>query len=148
MESQFTNTPDQKPELTETGLAFLKEIAKWGYFLSIIGFIGIGFIVLIAIFAGSISGMMMNSMPGFVSGSFITVMYLVTAFLYFFPVYYLFRFSRGMLKAISNNSAEELTNALEFLKSHYKFIGILTIILLGVYALMFFFGLLGVLVAG
>ena len=36
-------------QLDSTAKDFVKEIAKWAYFLSIIGFIGIGFLLLIAV---------------------------------------------------------------------------------------------------
>ena len=39
--------------LSDESEAFLKETAKWGYFLSILGFVFIGIIVLMAFFIGA-----------------------------------------------------------------------------------------------
>ena len=40
--------------LNKSAKDFLKETAKWAYFLSILGYIGIGIIVLVALFAGTL----------------------------------------------------------------------------------------------
>ena len=49
--------------------------------------------------------------------------------------------------AILSKNNQVLEDALEFLKSHYKFIGILMVIMLGFYALIFLVGLFGGLAA-
>lgn len=125
---------------------YIKEIANWSFFLSIVGFIFIGFMVLGGLFAGVIlGGMMGDDMlgamafgPGLLSG-----MYLVMALLYFFPVFYLYRFSSKAKVALRSGSDSELTEAFENLKSHYKFLGILTIVIIGLYFLGFIFASLG-----
>lgn len=139
-------------QLDSTAKEFLKETAKWAYFLSILGFIGIGFLVLIAVFAGTIFSAMGNSMQGMgmYSGSFGVIMgavYFIIALLYFFPVYYLFKFSTNAKKAFANNDSESLTESLSYLKSHYKFIGILMIVCLALYALTFVFAIFGAMMA-
>lgn len=40
-------------QLTEESKSFLREIAKWAYFLSILGFVGVGFMVILALFYGN-----------------------------------------------------------------------------------------------
>ncbi|MFD2939627.1 hypothetical protein [Flavobacterium notoginsengisoli] len=138
-------------QLDTTAKDFIKEIAKWAYFLSIIGFIGIGLLLIIAVFAGTIFSAM-GSMPGMgaYGGSFGAAMgavYFLMAAFYFFPVYYLFKFSSNAKKAFRDNDSEALTSSLGYLKSHYKFIGILMIVLLAVYAFVFLFAILGGLMA-
>ncbi|HLF53040.1 DUF5362 family protein [Flavobacterium sp.] len=133
-------------KLNETAKGFLKETAKWAYFLSILGYIGIGFIVVAAVFAGTIfaaMGKMGGGMDGgmhpmgSLGGTFITILYLVIAVLYFFPVYYLNKFASNMKAAFRDNNTESLTTSFEYLKSHYKFIGILTLVIFAIYALIF-----------
>jgi hypothetical protein len=109
--------------------SFLKETAKWAFFLSIMGFIGIAFMVVLGIFSNTI----FNAIPQakqipFDLGLFMTITYLVFAVLYFFPVYYLMKFSTKMKKALATKNDETLADAFEVLKSHYKFIGVFTII--------------------
>lgn len=137
-------------KLDETARGFLQETAKWAYFLSILGYIGIGFLVVIALFAGTIfatmgqMGGMRNGMGAFsaMGGTFITVMYLIIAALYFFPVYYLNKFSVNMKTALKESNTALLTTSLEYLKSHYKFIGIMMLVIFAVYALIFVFAII------
>lgn len=133
-------------KLNETAKGFLKEAAKWAYFLSILGYIGIGFIVVAAVFAGTIvaamgkmgGGMDSGMHPmGSLGGTFITILYLVIAVLYFFPVYYLNKFSVNLKAAFRDNNTESLTTSFEYLKSHYKFIGIMMLVVFAIYALIF-----------
>ena len=131
--------------------SYLAETAKWGRFLSILGFILCGLIVLIGIFAGSIFSMFGSATIGGESpigasgfASVMVVLYILIALLYFFPCLYLFRFSNKMKTALYGNSQEDLTESFQNLKSLFKFVGILTIIILAIYALIFFIGILGV----
>ena len=123
---------------------FLKETAKWTKFLAILGFVGIGLMVLgslVMLFAPS--SLMSNGDFPFGGKIFMMLLYLAFAVLYYFPISYLYQFSENTKKAIENNDNNAIRDAFEFLKSHYKFMGILTIILLSFYALMIFIGLFG-----
>lgn len=133
--------------LTTASKRFLKETAKWSFFLSIIGFILIFLLIVIAIFASSIFGMLAVAQPGIPDsiGLIMTVTYLVLAIIYFFPVYYLLQFANKMKKALSTKNDETLANAFEMLKSHYKFIGVFTIITISLYVLLFVVSLTGAL---
>lgn len=123
---------------------FLKETAKWTKFLAILGFVGIGFMVLgslVMLFAPS--SLISNGDFPFGGKIFMMLLYLAFAVLYYFPISYLYQFSENTKKAIENNDNNAIRDAFEFLKSHYKFMGILTIILLSFYAIMIFIGLIG-----
>ncbi len=128
---------------------FLKEISKWTYFLSIIGFIGIALMIILGVFSSVFYSTVLNTIYGndfpFNLSLTVTVIYLLFAALYFFPVYYLFSFSKKIKTALSLKNDDKLSDAFEMLKSHYKFIGIFTIITLSLYALLFIVTLLGVL---
>lgn len=128
--------------------SYIQEIAKWSYFLSIVGFIFIGLMVLGGLFAGLMFGNMTNELGMGMGGGFLSLFYLVGALLYFFPIFYLFRFSSKAKVALRSGSDMELTDAFENLKSHYKFLGILTIVILVLYVLVFLFGGLGALMMG
>ena len=121
--------------LTAQAQDFLRTAAKWAMFLAILGFIVIAFWIFAALgmlAAGSVVGDMPSS-PGmgamaFFSPTVLGLAYLIMAILYFFPVLYLYKFSSKIKNALSSNSSDELTEAFGNLKSHYKFIGIITII--------------------
>lgn len=148
MEENFTEVVAKRNfELSEEAQGFLKETAKWAYFLSIIGFVGVGFMVLLAFFMGTIFSVLsssfgtgMNPMMGFGAG--FTILYLLIAVLYFFPIYYLFQFSSKLKKAFKFNDNEEITASFEFLKSHYKFMGILALIFVCFYGFVILMGLI------
>ncbi|MCK0124677.1 DUF5362 family protein [Gelidibacter sp. F2691] len=123
-------------------LGFLKETSSWTYFLSILGFIGIGLMLLFGIFFSVAMGLMPGGNPYEAMGmnmnmSFFGLIYVAMALVYFFPVLYLFNFSRKMKSALASNNSDDLTAAFSNLKSHYKFLGIFTIAIVSLYLLIF-----------
>lgn len=132
--------------LTGQSISFIRETAKWGTFLSIVGFIFIGLMVLLGIFMGSIMGSMggiYDEIPGMGGmGGFLGVFYILIALLYFYPTLQLFKFSKMAKQAIAANDTGQMTIALGHMKSMFKFMGIFTAIIIGLYALLFIFGLL------
>jgi hypothetical protein len=127
---------------------YILEIARWARFIGIIGFIGIGLMVILGFYMGAA----MNSLSrpefgevspmGGMSGGIFTFVYLLMAALYFFPVYYLYKSAIGLRDGIRNGDISSLEEGFRNLKSHYKFIGILLIIVLSIYALLIVGGLL------
>lgn len=143
-------TPNASVGMNDYMKGFILEISKWAKFLSIIGFIGIGLMVLAAIVmmvAGATLSSFSNnygddysSNP--VGAGLIGILYIIMAVLYFFPVYYLFKSAVGLKNGIINNDEVTLTDGFQNLKSHYKFIGIMMIIIISLYALLFLFAML------
>lgn len=131
-------------QLNERSKAFLLEIAKWSKFLSIVGFVGIGLMALGGIVLLLLA--VMNPYSRAVDGGPIvgmTLLYLILAVIYFFPVYYLFKSSVGLKNGINAMNEDDLTSGFENLKSHYKFLGIFMIVILSLYALFFIVAVLG-----
>lgn len=149
---EYSKVEEFELQLNESAKGFIKEAAKWAYFLSIMGYVGIGLIVLVAFFAGTIFATVGTMMPGGIGGLgsafgiIMTVVYLLLAALYFFPVYYLNKFASNAKSALQNNDTDSLATCFEYLKSHYKFIGIMTIAVFGLYGVMIVFGIIGALV--
>lgn len=123
--------------------AYLAETAKWAKFLAIIGFIMCALIALAGLFAGTMLSSLSDGMgmPGL--GVAASVMYILFALLWFFPCLYLYRFSVRTQTALRNNEQQSLTAGLMNLKSYFKFVGILTLIIIAIYALMLIFVMLG-----
>ncbi len=124
--------------------SFLRESAKWGKFLAIIGFIMCVFIVLAGIFVatqtselnkafGDYGGNNSVALKGF--GPMMAVVYIIIAIIYFFPCLYLLRFSNHMKAALDSDDQANLTMSFQNLKSMFKFMGIFTIILISIYLL-------------
>lgn len=126
--------------------SMLAEIAKWAKLLAIVGFIGIGLMVIIGLFAGtmmaSLSSLGGDAGPAMgMGGGFITFIYLLIAALYFFPILYLYQFATGAQRALASGSESEIEGAFESLRKHYRFLGILMIVMLSLYALSIIGGL-------
>jgi hypothetical protein len=116
--------------------AYLIETAKWGKFLAIMGYIGIGFLVLAGLFVmvGFSALSEYTKMP-FPMGVF-GVIYILIAVLYYFPVSFLHKFSDQAKQALIMNDQGMLNSGFANLKSLFKFMGICTIVILSLYALV------------
>jgi hypothetical protein len=135
--------------INEDSKTYLLESAKWFRFLGIVGFVMVGLIVLIGIFASISLSMISPEMdalgiPSFVVGLY----YIVIAIIYFFPCLYMVRFARNMNTGLVNSSQEYVTEGFRTLKVLYRFWGIVTIIALGFVALSFVVGIIFGVAAG
>jgi hypothetical protein len=133
--------------------AYLKEAARWAKFLAILGFIGCGLMILMALFFGTIVTAMLNmggnmmggagSAATGIMGGLLSFIYIVVALLLFLPCLYLYNFGSKMQVALRTNDQEQLTRSFKNLKAHYRYIGIFALIYLGLIALVMIFGVLG-----
>ena len=135
-------TPVPQPELViDKPIAiYLMESCKWGKFLSIVGFVMTGLMVLggfamMAMFSSFMPEMPENAAMPF-GGGFLGGMYLFLALIYFFPTLYLYRFSSKTKAALQNMSQDAITESFLKLKSMFKFMGMFMAVILGFYALM------------
>ena len=133
--------------LNSAAKGFLKETAKWCKFLSILSFIGLGLLFLSSFFISTIYDNIPQAegMP-FNLGTVMTIFYILMIVIYIFPLYYLYQFSIKLKKALISKDDEVLASAFEMLKSHYKFVGVFTIIMLSIYILAGIVGLMGAIV--
>ncbi|MEL7588430.1 MAG: hypothetical protein AAGU19_17100 [Prolixibacteraceae bacterium] len=118
-------------ELDHIGLLNLKETRKWTMLLSVLGFVFIGLMLALVIWLT-----LMGGSPYAVPQVFSFIPLLLLCVIYFFPIYFLFQFSRYSRLAIANSNSNLLSKSLRYLKKHYQFMGILAIIVLIIYALM------------
>ena len=132
-------------QLTSVAVGFLQESAKWSKFMAIVGFVGIGLMVLVSLFmAIGFSSMGTANMPELpFSMSVFSIIYVLFAAIYFFPVYYLYQYATKTSAALHSKNKQLLTDGLENLKSHHKFLGIFTLILVSLYGFIFVFAILG-----
>ena len=130
--------------IDQSSRSHLSEAAKWAKFLSIVGFVMCGLIVIGSIFAGSFLATMTSSYnEGYRSsvgltggmGAFIAVFYIGIAVLFFFPYLFLFRFATRMKAALNTNDQTTLNTSFQNLKIMFRYVGILTIVMLSFYAL-------------
>jgi hypothetical protein len=116
--------------------SYLLETSKWGKFLAIVGFVGMGLIVLLVIFitfgSSEMSKIYGEGFPMKAVGFF----YMLIAGLYFFPINYLYQYSVKIKRGVQSNDSLTITYAFENLKSLFKFMGIFTIVILSMYGLI------------
>lgn len=135
-ETTFSDFEELK--ISEASKSFLLETTKWAKFLAILGFVGLGLMVIGAFFIIALG----SSLRGAGGAPVIMgVVYLLVAVLYFFPTYYLYNFSVKMKKAILEIDQNNADSGFENLKSMFKFMGILAIVMISFYVLFFFVAL-------
>lgn len=127
----------------------LSEAAKWAKFLAIFGFIVCGFIAIAGVFMGTIFSSLSygNSYRGSGLGDglvvLMTLLYVGIAIIYFFPCLFLLRFANHMRNALTTNDQMTLNASFKNLKVMFRFVGILTIVVISLYIILFFIGMVG-----
>lgn len=140
-------------QVSPASQTFLNEAARWGKFLSIIGFIFCGLMVAISFFIPTLVmsvppyNQIASAMTSAMSAG-LTIGYLLLALVLFFPCLYLYKFSVKMKVALTVISQENFEISLQNLKSLLKFYGIFAIIILSIYTLAFIIVMLGVAMKG
>ncbi len=127
----------------ETSKAYLLDTARWTKFLSVVGFILLGLLIIVGFFTSFFLRSYSSQMGASFSSGILVVVYAVIAVLYFFPTYYLFKFSVQIKAALLTGSQDVFNSALSYLRSAFRFIGIIMLIILGIYALIFIIGIIG-----
>ena len=72
-----------------------------------------------------------------------TLYLLVCAAIGFFPFFFLYRFSTKAKAALASGDQESLNVSLQNLKVYFRYLGIITIIILALYAIILLIALLG-----
>ena len=133
-------------QLSERTILFLREIRKWSKIIAITGFVAVGLMVV----AGVVMLFFMNTLGGEVPdvpswmGIVYLILFLFLAVVYYFPILYLYRFSENLGQAIDLGNNDFLTDAFEYLMKHYRFVGIMIIIGIILYALSLLAMIVGV----
>jgi len=117
----------------------LRQTKPWVRFISVLMFIGAAFMVLVGLIA-TVAG---ARMPG-AFGPVVGLIYIVMAILYIAPALFLWMYADRIGVFLQNKSPGTLASALEAQKSFWKFVGIVMLIILCVYAIM----ILGFILAG
>jgi hypothetical protein len=128
----------KKLEIEQETLKDLDTTRKWTMFLAILGFIGIGVLLAVGLFTGVFlsvfnKGDTATSYPGWL----VFVIIVTTSILYFFPMLFIFRFSKFIKVVIKTHDSEELKKAFKNLRSYFTYIGILVIAALVIYVIAF-----------
>ncbi len=122
---------------------YLNTAAKWGNILAIIGFVMTGLGALFGLFGlVAIGAMATSSELGMISG-LSTLMwvgllvYFAILGLYILPLLYLSRFASNLKTALYADNQDKLAVSFENLGKLFKFLGILTLVVIGVYIIFY-----------
>ena len=130
------NAKNKTLELSKSSESYLKETSNWTYFFSILGFILVGLMVLGSILITIIFSVLENDKLPEMSGVVIGSIYFIIAIIYLVPIIYLYRFSTNMKHAIEKREEISLETAFRYFKSHFKYLGIVTIIFIALYIVL------------
>lgn len=123
-------------QLDSESISHLNTTQKWTKFIAIISFVFMG-LMIIGIFAGitmALSRTAGTFESGYSIGALIPMLAIVG--IYFLPIYYLFMFSKHMRLGLQSLNAAEINLGFKYLKQHYRFMGILVIVVISIYILV------------
>lgn len=126
---------DNKFEVSSKMLNNFKETGKWALFLSIIGFVVLGLFLIVGLII-FITTIYSHSYSGVIA----IIPLLITCSIMFFQSYFLFKFASSIQKAIKSNITEDYEIAFTNLKIFFKFMGIMVIVTISIYLLVFIGG--------
>jgi len=125
--------PPATPVITSPMVEYLKQTKPWVRFISILLFIGTGFLILAGLFitvGGSFLSERFGSGLGGMPIALIGLLYAALGVLYIIPAVFLFRYATGIQKALTVDLMSGMEDALRSQKSFWRFVGILMLILL------------------
>jgi Family of unknown function (DUF5362) len=133
--------------------AHLADAARWARFLAICGFVFLGLMMIFGVFmmigmSSEISSNISqeygnNSMFGAMGMGAMAFSWIIVAIIAFFPLLYLLRFANRMRASLNGNDQQALNYSFQNLKAYFRYVGILTIIVLAFYAIAFIFAIIG-----
>ena len=117
---------EETPKLTidETAFEHLRQARKWAAFLSVLALSLMGIVAVV---------MAITTISALGSAILTIVPLFLILIIYFFPVWYLYQFSRYAKQAVTQVDSLALTTALGYLKKHYRYMGILFLIAMVMY---------------
>lgn len=141
------NHTDEKQGLTidETTKAHMLEIARWGKFMAISGYVLMALLVLFGIVVAISLSSLADGFggKGGVSPTLIPIIMCLLAALYFYPVYSLYKYAVKIKTAIATEDQVLMNMALGYLKGAFQYIGVFMLIVICMYVLGFIIGGLG-----
>lgn len=117
-------------------ILYLLETSRWANVLSIVGFIGVGLLLIFGLLVGTLMNNINTPLFSSFSSGLVSAFYLLLAVIYFMPVLYLFRYSSRMKFAIREMNQEALNDAFKNMRSLFRFWGVMTIAIVCVYVLI------------
>lgn len=126
-------------EVSALAMEMLRRTKGWVLFLSIIGYISCGLMVVAALFMmlgmSVMSSQVDTGLPMGFAG--LGLIYLILAALYIYPCVKLTQYSSSIKRLLASQSTIDLETALDHQRGFWKFCGIMALIMVSLYALIF-----------
>lgn len=130
-------------EVDEHAKATFLEMARWTKFLAILGFITLALLVVGGLFAAAFTAAAgFNSPLSTLGVTGILLTFAVIVLICFYPFYGMLKYSVHMKAAVATQDKIKFNTAVVYLKNVFKFYGIISIIMLGMYGLMLILGII------
>ncbi len=126
-----SSTPQTTFSPTESMLLSLRQTKPWARLLSVLGFISIGFMVIV----GMVNIFVFPKVTGgssFVPGILMVSINILMGLLHFFPSLFLFKFASSISRLLDGGGIKEMEEALLNQKSFWKFVGILILVMFSI----------------
>lgn len=117
-------------EVSDEIVEAMRQTRPWVLFLGVLGFISVGLMVLLGF-----GVMAMGGVKGMPSGA-LGIVYIILGAVYVIPSLYLWRFGSRIGTLVQFRSTTSLRDALVQQKSFWRFVGILSAVLIVVYVLV------------
>ncbi len=112
--------------VTDSMIDSLRSTKPWTAFLAILGFVGVGFMILLGAAFVILANTFLHQKDG--PTPFIGFIYFLLSALYFVPALYLYKYSSSIGNFLKSNGAIDLESALSHQKSFWKFMGIVALV--------------------
>jgi len=124
----------KKIEISQETVKNLNTLRKWTMFLSVLGFIFFGLIIILGLLTGTFLTAFSNSdkTPG-IPDALLVAAFAGLALINFFPILFLFRFSKHISNAVSRHDPREMHIAVKYLKRFFVYIGVILIAVIALY---------------
>lgn len=142
MNNSLSTFPSEQLILSENAIGYLRTTSKWAKFLAILNFIFLGLLFLAALFMIIVGLFIENKTGGPFPLIFMGLLYLIIIGISIVPALYLFKFAINAEKMVALRDNLKTEIAFRYLMSYYRFMGILTIIILGIYLIAIIIGLI------
>ncbi len=133
--------PLENVPVTPLMIDHLRATKPWVRFISVILFISVGLMLL-----GGLAMMLMPSPGGLGGSSFgavFGILYILFGGLYLAPAFFLHKYASSINDFLQGGGDSAMESALESQKSFWRFVGILTLIVICIYGLILLIAILG-----
>lgn len=135
-----TISEENKIEISSEALDNLNVTWRWTTFLSVLGFIFLGLIIIAGIATSLFLTVFKTQQTNLgIPESLMMVVFATIGILCYFPVFFLFRFSKNIRDAIQNHDQRKLAKGFRNLRLFFAYFGILVILVISVYLILLLF---------